>query len=194
MSSGSQAPPPVFREQQTSYMERYNKNLTSGVLSWIDESNDDVWPAGTSFADTDWMTAQFTFVMRTNTIEIYDRAGLGSSQSVGVAAKMFKLGNTSWRATFEICRVIGGEQREALARVWNTCVMVDRAKLRPMKISDKDKAFMRPVAERNSEVTPSDNHIPRADNLAAAQPPAFVWNTVVRTTDCDMLGHLNNTR
>jgi acyl-CoA thioesterase FadM len=67
--------------------------------------------------------------------------------------------------------------------------MVDRTTLRPTPLPDREKLLSVCFEE------PSVAHLPTNDQVDADIPKhAYCWPTSARITDCDSLGHINNTK
>jgi acyl-CoA thioesterase FadM len=181
---------PRTRRRVLSYLDRCPSCLSTSVLLCGDEAGCDVFPEDhvMAHAESDEVLGlgDNSWVVRTNTCEIIDRAGFENLQSVQITSRLTRVGTTSWRAAFEISEAVG---TTILARVWSLCVMVDRHKLRPTPLPHRD-ALVSVCFEE-----PSTAHLPTNDHISSEVPKqAFCWSTSARITDCDGLGHMNNTK
>ena len=185
-----------------SYMDRVPKNLTAAILLFADEGGllavpkdhkiAEAWGvAGSAAPGTYW--GDHSFVVRANTVEVvrrdlFQEGGGGLRLRVGLQ----HVGRSSWRTAADLLDAGSGA---VLARVWTTNVFVARAGLRPEELPDRD-GFRKMVGAGGA--MPRSDHVCKAAAAAAGTttPPAgaYTWRTHVRATDCDDLGHVNNTR
>ena len=186
MSRGSPAP----RAFALSYLDRLDKALASSLLLACDEASQDGIPA-THPLSADWSESSGSFwtengsVMRTNTLEILDRRGCLDRSAVFVRSRLTKVGTTSWQTESTVYRDAAGQ--EPVARVWGVNVMVDRLGLRPKPLPQRELLSTALIKPRPSAHVPTEHDRP-------VPARAFCWETWARATDCDSLGHLNNTK
>jgi acyl-CoA thioesterase FadM len=121
-------------------------------------------------------------VMRATTATVSARAeDLHATDQVRISAWLSRLGNTSWDISFLVEDEASGQP---LATVLTTMVNVtedDTSKTMPVPHKEMLTAAVLPKVELSWE--------PVASSRTAA---AFVWDTSVRLTDCDGMGHINN--
>ena len=70
-------------------------------------------------------------------------------------------------------------------------MFVSRAALRPVELPQRD-VFKAAIAVGGAAL--SSDHICKAPAAAAPPAHAWLWRSHVRLTDCDELGHVNNTK
>jgi acyl-CoA thioesterase FadM len=204
---------------QVMYMDRMRQNLSTAIFAWCDASSFDAFPPELRF----WQpNSDVTWVMAANTLEIVDRSPLdrvddggatdgggGGEDAAGmlvtVESRLTRVGRSSWTTTFLVTTCTSAPeappQPTIIARVQTVNVCVRRGSLEPLPVPNIDAlrrlaslqaADAKDWAPRLSCHTPSPSDCRRA--LTHLTLPAFTWRTRVRATDCDSLGHLNNTR
>ena len=160
------------------------------LIRWADEGSDTAFPGGVSFSGWAGEGDDATWVSGVNTVEILDRLdpppntpsyeweGMDGSTVEGA---LTHVGTSSFRTFF----TIRNKRGEVFARVRSLGVSVDRANHRPQPLPRRDDLAAHVVPEPEL-VAPTGKGERPAD--------AYVWSTAVRQTDCDSLGHLNNTK
>lgn len=181
--------------RRPSYLERQPNNLSQIILMWVDESFDLMFPADGEPLFEDGGAAKegsLTWVTAANTVEIVSRADAESSTvygeelEFGIEVDLVHVGNTSWRGFFQVHRLdAAGAPKALVARVLSRAVCVDRATLTPRPLPGRENLLEYCVAE--PQLTVPQSYGARPDD-------AFLWSTAARGTDCDGLGHLNNTK
>lgn len=157
------------------YLDSGKRVLTSAIAYWADKGADLLFDPPPWIADP-----SHSFVVRKLTMKIYARENLG--EYVSVNTHFSRLGNTSFSAMYEIFN----EDGSLLAHVWTLCVMCTVEDMKPMAIPDKHKLVVtsnlpQPESAMSSIVFPETK-------------PIYTWKTTVRVTDCDLFGHVNNTK
>ena len=179
--------------RRPSYLERQANNLSQMILMWVDESFDLMFPGGESlFGGGAASLDGLTWVTGANTVEIVDRAEVdsdtfyGEELEFGIEVDLVHVGNTSFRGFFRIHRLgADGAPAALVATVLSRAVCVERTTLAPRPMPERERLLGHCVAEPAMSVPQSYGERP-AD--------AFLWTTAARGTDCDGLGHLNNTK
>ena len=157
---------------------------------WADECSDRVFPGGVSFSSWAGEGHDATWVSSVNTLEILERLEQPPNLTMGewdgldgttVEAVLTHVGTSSFRTS----TTVWNKQGEVFARVRSVGVSVDRANHRPQPLLRRDELAAHVVPEPALAAPTGKGQRP-AD--------AYVWSTAVRQTDCDNLGHLNNTK
>ena len=134
-----------------------------------------------------------TWVTAANTVEILDR-GLftadnfyGEELEYGIEVDMTHVGNTSFRGVFQIYRLNedGSPKGRLTARVLSRAVCVNSEDLSPAPL---------PGAEALRDQCVPEPAMAAPTEIGERPADAFLWSTAARGTDCDGLGHLNNTK
>ena len=187
---------PLKPLRQASYVDMQTKNLSTTILMWCDERNNLMWPGESSFSE--WIGGEegATWVSAANTIEALDVSVLSSGTDsfyghdieVGIEASLVHVGNSSFRGSFQLYRLNDDGSAGALAaRVTSIGVCVERGTLRPLPLPNREELLQHCVPEPEPRAAVPQQHSQRPAD-------AYVWATAVRQTECDDLGHLNNTR
>ena len=105
---------------------------------------------------------------------------------VGIEGALAHVGNTSFRGEFNLYRLnADGSAGALVAKVASVGVYVEKESLRPKPLPRREE-LLQHCATQPQRKAPTQ-HGQRPGN-------AYVWATAVRQTECDNLGHLNNTR
>ena len=198
---------------QATYIQIHEKNLSCTMFLCADMASNIPFPLDhpfrLPFGSNDEEIKDWTWVCRANTLEIINRDIISYTPDFANPRLLLskepiitKIGNTSFDIQHNLYRRIiksNGQPPEdiLIGRLWSKNVMVSRAELRPIPIVRKEllKNSVFPDKLINYD------HIPKVigtqkDVGIDLTPPsnAFIWNTVSRITDCDNLGHINNTK
>jgi acyl-CoA thioesterase FadM len=154
-----------------------------------------MWPGDGGFSAWTNDEDSTSWVSAANTIETIDRIVLLSSTpsfymhdvEVGIEGSLAHVGNTSFRGEYRLYRLKEDGSAGALfATVASTGVYVEKESLRPVPLPRREE-LLQHCAPRSQRFTASPQPSQRPTD-------AYVWATAVRETECDNLGHLNNTR
>ena len=110
--------------------------------------------------------------------------GFPLTTEVIMRPKLYFVGKSSFRILTEIFHPT---TNECLGRVWGLLILVNRKLVKPAQLPGREllQSAITNEAPQPPKIQPLKKDIP-AD--------AYVWSTLVRATDCDNLGHLNNTK
>lgn len=162
---------------------------------WCDESNDLMWPGTGGFSAWTSNEDSTSWVSAANTIETINRDALSSATpsfymhdvEVGIEGSLAHVGNTSFRGEFRLYRLKqDGSAGALVAKVSSIGVYVEKESLRPLPLPRREE-LLRHCSPKSQRATAVPQYTQRPAD-------AYVWTTAVRQTECDNLGHLNNTR
>lgn len=129
-----------------------------------------------------WLT---NAVNRKNVVEIMssskDWVKVVAQGSVKVVPRIMRVGRTSWASNYDIVTGLG----VPLARVQTVMVAVDEETLSKPMLVPHAELLKANVRDAPSLEVPSVK--PRGEE------PQLTWRVEVRQSDCDSLGHMNNT-
>ena len=198
MACGMVSSTPHLRKvPQANYVDMQPKNLSTTILMWCDECNDLMWPgeggASEFMGAGDDTGSTSTWVSAANTIETINRDALSSSTAsfynhdveVGIEGALVHVGNSSFRGKFSLYRLNeDGSAGALVAEVTSVGVHVERESLSPTPLRRRKELMQHCVPQPQ----------PAVPQLSERPKEAYVWKTAVKQTECDDLGHLNNTR
>lgn len=169
-------PSPQSLEREVRYLDTRTRNFTSALLVWADAASESL------FADPPWKrSSKYGFVMRKVTLQIFSMIPQ-DVKKISVTPYLARVGNSSFEGYFELKT----SRSHLFAKLWSLMVLVDRNSIRPVSIP-REKRF------QIYEVPPKPAELHGSPELPAKEAD-FVWESIVRVTDCDGLGHLNNTK
>eukprot|EP00747_Dinoflagellata_sp_TGD_P179385 gnl/TRDRNA2_/TRDRNA2_30122_c0_seq1.p1 gnl/TRDRNA2_/TRDRNA2_30122_c0~~gnl/TRDRNA2_/TRDRNA2_30122_c0_seq1.p1 ORF type:complete len:274 (+),score=24.51 gnl/TRDRNA2_/TRDRNA2_30122_c0_seq1:61-882(+) len=183
---------PGCKTQRVSFLDRTPWQLSAAIFNMCDDTSFMAFPAEsimwrsryeeTSWAASTWWESK-SFVMRTNTLEILDRSSF--VKEAIIQPSLARVGTTSWTAIYDVLAPATGV---CIARLWSLNVLVDKPSLKPTPLPERAELLKAALPG------PSSDHIAKVVHDGPAPHGAYTWHTSVRITDCDSLGHINNTK
>ena len=159
------------------YLDTQKLLMSTAVAFWADKA------AETLFDPPPWhVDPNSSFVVRKLTMKIISREIV--KEKVKTCAHFDRIGTTSFSSMYEICT----EDGALVAQVWSLCVCCTVSGMNPIPIKEKEKLVLTPnLPKPDAELTALEHGFPTSE-------PAYSWESKVRITDCDLFGHLNNTK
>jgi acyl-CoA thioesterase FadM len=178
------------------YMERMPKNLIAAMFTWADAESFGAFPDLYQVTGPGGWDPSITWVMATNTLEISSRAPVHPTEMQGdgppqVSVEVFltRVGNSSWESSF-VVREARTQQIVGRIVTVNVCVLRADIGVGGSTTLPRRETLMECVVPQPAfDLQPA-----RSMGTKPTDARVFVWTSAIRATDCDSLGHLNNTR